>query len=209
MSQSESFLTLAARVRHEIPKVRGSRFVATAAPVQSPGEIEEFLRQVRKELHDASHHPYAWRLRDSSGLDAFRSSDDGEPSSSSGKPILQQIDSKNLTQIVVVVTRYFGGTKLGVGGLVRAYGEAAREVLSRARVLEVFRTQPIELCFPYEFTGRVQGLLTSLGIKKGQSTCSAAVTLIVEIRESLVDKLLRNFAECTGGQGRHRRLERQ
>ena len=100
-------------------KDNGSRFIALAYPVESEEEVREIVSLLRKEYHDARHHCYAYRL----GVDGavFRSSDDGEPSGSAGRPILGQIDSAGLSDILVVVVRYFGGIKLGIPGLIRAY----------------------------------------------------------------------------------------
>ena len=100
-------------------KDNGSRFIARAYPVESEAEIKEIVAALKKEYHDARHHCYAYRL----GLDGepWRANDDGEPSGSAGRPILGQIDSAGLSDILVVVIRYFGGIKLGIPGLIRAY----------------------------------------------------------------------------------------
>ena len=115
-------------------KDNGSRFIALAYPVESEEEVREIVSLLRKEYHDARHHCYAYRL----GVDGavFRSSDDGEPSGSAGRPILGQIDSAGLSDILVVVVRYFGGIKLGIPGLIRAYKTSTADAISNARVIE-------------------------------------------------------------------------
>ncbi|MCR4909981.1 MAG: YigZ family protein [Bacteroidales bacterium] len=115
-------------------KDRGSRFIAFARPVEREEEVREFLESVRREYHDARHHCYAFRL----GLDGatWRASDDGEPSGSAGRQILGQIDSAGLSDVLVVVVRYFGGIKLGVPGLIKAYKESTADALSKAVKVE-------------------------------------------------------------------------
>ncbi len=137
-----SYQTIAADLRHEPPKIKGSRHIATVAPIADESDVAAMIEAARGDFPAANHHAYAWRL----GLDGsrFRASDDGEPSGSAGKPILAQIDRLGLTRVAVVVSRIFGGTKLGVGGLIRAYGGAASEALARAVVVErrVYRADP-------------------------------------------------------------------
>lgn len=115
-------------------KDRGSKFLAFAFPVRTEQEIKEILHQIKKEHHGANHHCYAWRL----GADklAFRANDDGEPNNSAGKPILGQIQSNDLTDIFIVVARYFGGTLLGVSGLINAYREAAADAIKNSVIIE-------------------------------------------------------------------------
>lgn len=115
-------------------KDKGSKFLSYAFPVNSEDEIREIILSIRKEHHSARHHCYAWRL----GADKlhFRINDDGEPSSTAGKPIFGQIQSFDLTNILIVVVRYFGGTLLGVSGLINAYRNAALDAISQAEIVE-------------------------------------------------------------------------
>jgi uncharacterized YigZ family protein len=115
-------------------KDKGSRFLAFAFPVRSEDEIKHHLADLRKKYHDARHHCFAWRL--GADMKRFRSNDDGEPSGSAGLPIMGQIRSRNLTDILVVVVRYFGGTLLGVSGLINAYRTAASDSLEKATVIQ-------------------------------------------------------------------------
>jgi uncharacterized YigZ family protein len=112
---------------------RGSKFIAYAYPIQSEEEIKEYLEILKKEHWKAGHHCYAWRL----GTDGntHRANDDGEPSGTAGKPILGQLDSFEITDTLVVVIRYFGGTKLGVGGLINAYKSAAIDALKQVEII--------------------------------------------------------------------------
>ncbi len=115
-------------------KEKGSKFLAFAYPVFTEDEIKENIIHLKKEFHDARHHCYAWNL----GLDGnrFRSNDDGEPSGTAGKPIYGQILSHELTNVLVVVVRYFGGTKLGTSGLIHAFKTATKDALANAVIIE-------------------------------------------------------------------------
>jgi len=128
-------------------KDNGSRFIALARPVGSEAEVRDFVASVRKQYHDARHHCYAYRIGHDGAL--WRSSDDGEPSGSAGRPILGQIDSRGLSDILVVVVRYFGGIKLGIPGLIRAYKTSTADALDKACVIEKTATEPFRIRFPY------------------------------------------------------------
>lgn len=128
-----TYRTLAAPVEAEF-KDKGSRFIAFAYPIQSADEVKSYVEPLRQEHHKARHWCFAWRI----GTDGmqFRANDDGEPSGSAGRPILGQIDSAGLTDVLVVVVRYFGGTLLGVPGLIHAYKTATAEALSAGEIIE-------------------------------------------------------------------------
>ena len=128
-------------------KEKGSRFIAFAFPVSTEEQIREILDGLKDKYYDARHHCYAWRLGAEKTL--FRANDDGEPSSTAGKPILGQIQSKDLTDILIVVIRYFGGIKLGVSGLINAYREAASAALANAVVEE--RTVNVTLRIRFDY----------------------------------------------------------
>ena len=128
-------------------KDKGSRFIARAYPVESVDEVKEILASLRKEYHDARHHCYAYRI--GQGDTCYRVNDDGEPANSAGKPILGQIQSHNLTNILIVVIRYFGGILLGVGGLINAYRTAAKESLAAAETIEKTFNSQITILFQY------------------------------------------------------------
>ncbi len=138
-------------------KDRGSRFIAFAFPVKNEKEIEEALAKIRSKHAKARHHCYAWRL--GAGRDAYRSNDDGEPSGTAGRPILAQIDKTSLSDILVIVVRYFGGTLLGRGGLVRAYGGAAATALEKAEIYKVYVEEELELKCSYAVLNEVLALV--------------------------------------------------
>ena len=146
MEPEDSYLTIAAPAEAS-SRERSSKFLAYAYPVQQEEQIREILDGLRKKYYDATHHCYAWRL--GPGGAAFRANDDGEPSGTAGKPILGQLLSAGVTNCLVVVVRYFGGTKLGVPGLIAAYKEAAQEVLAAGEKVERTVDTRIEVRFSY------------------------------------------------------------
>lgn len=138
-------------------KDRGSKFLAYAYPVSSAEDVKTKLQVLKKEHPKAVHHCYAYRL----GIDGlqYRANDDGEPSGSAGKPILGQIDSAGITNVLVVVVRYFGGTLLGVPGLINAYKTATQDALQQAVLIEKWIEQHVEIQFDYPVMGEVMYLL--------------------------------------------------
>lgn len=157
-----SFLTIQHSVKGNY-KEKGSKFLSFAFPVNSESEIKEQLELLRKKYFDARHQCYAYVL----GADKlkFKAHDDGEPNHSASDPILGQIRSKNLTNVLVVVVRYFGGVKLGVGGLMQAYKSAAEDALNQATVTEVEVVKKIELRFEYACTPEAMRLVKDFELK--------------------------------------------
>ena len=172
---SAKFQTLAAEIRYEIDPIKGSRFLATAAPVSDAVMAHAFVERITSEFSKASHNCWAYRLG-SCGTE-YRSSDDGEPSGSAGRPIQSQIEGHGLSDVAIVVTRWFGGIKRGVGGLMRAYGGAAGQTLDRADIRTVRITRLIRLRFPYPCAGSVEALLASFGLSTVGSEYGARVEL--------------------------------
>jgi uncharacterized YigZ family protein len=175
-----SFLTID-KPAEGLYKELGSKFLAYAFPVASESEIKAILEALRKKYFDATHHCYAWVL----GADKskYRAADDGEPNHSAGDPILGQIRSKNLTNVVVVVVRYFGGTKLGVGGLIQAYKAAAEEALNKAVIIEKQVTVPVVLKFEYETTPEVMRLIKEFDMEISSQEYSEACVMHLEIKK--------------------------
>lgn len=144
-------------------KEKGSKFLAFAYPVSSEEEVKEHLRLLKKKYFDARHHGYAYIL----GPDAqtWRAFDDGEPNHSTGDPILGQIRSRKLTNVLVVVVRYFGGTKLGVGGLITAYRAAADDALSKAVLEECEVVTQFDISFAFTATPEIMKLIKDFDLK--------------------------------------------
>lgn len=167
---------------------KGSKFLAFARPIEGLNDIKLFLDELR-ELHPkATHHCYAYRL----GLDKqnYRANDDGEPSGTAGRPILGQIDAFGLTHVMVVVVRYFGGTKLGVPGLIHAYKTAAAAALSSVPKQTKTIKQAFKLSFDYIQMDSVMRLLKRYQIAPEQQTYAEKCSLTIEIRQTEADFLL-------------------
>lgn len=143
---------------------KGSKFIAYAKPVFSLEDISAFLDEVKSEHPKATHHCYAYRLGTDKELN-YRSNDDGEPSGTAGKPILGQIDSKGLSNVMVIVVRYFGGTKLGVSGLIGAYKTSARMVLTESLIVEKEVEITFEIQFAYLNMNEVMSLVKRYPLK--------------------------------------------
>ncbi len=186
----DSFLTIANQ-SEGLYKEKGSKFIAIAFPVESVDAVKERLEELRKEYYDARHHCYAYVLGHAG--DETRANDDGEPNHSAGDPILGQIKSRELTNTLVVVIRYFGGTKLGVSGLIHAYKTAAAEALDANKILKKDITEHITLRFPYDEMNEVMKLVKDLDLKiKGQdydSLCVMNLEVIISQMEALEEKL--------------------
>jgi uncharacterized YigZ family protein len=195
----DSFLTIASETRTEI-KVKGSRFIGDTFRVSSIDEAGESLTAVRKKEYQATHHCYAYVV----GLppdQEFKYSDDGEPNGTAGAPIHDVICGRELTNCLVVVTRYFGGTKLGTGGLVRAYSEAAKAVLDRSGRKENFVVRRFRFRFDFSVYDLWQKQLRGLEAQVEDSAFADQVTLIVSIRRSRAERMLAAFTELTSGRG--------
>lgn len=182
---------------HSETRVQGSRFIATASPVSTKEAAEQFIARIRKSHHDATHNCYAYRL----GFDAqqFRYNDDGEPNGTAGKPILTAIDKFTLTNTMVVVTRYFGGTKLGVGGLARAYGDAAEQALLSANVITRYLSDQVRISFPHSRTSNVMHVISKSGARIIDTVYDEEVHLEIEIRKSRAAELKAALVEQTSG----------
>ncbi len=132
-----------------IYKDRGSKFIGMVFPVETKEEVRKILEEIKSKYHDARHWCYAYRLGKTNPF-AERANDDGEPAHSAGMPVLNQIRKLDLTDTLVIVVRYFGGVKLGVGGLIKAYKTAAQEALDMAEIVEREIVVTVKICFPYE-----------------------------------------------------------
>jgi uncharacterized YigZ family protein len=175
-------------------KDRGSRFISIAFPVSSQEEIKSRLEALRKEYHDARHHCYAWVL--SPDRQVWRVNDDGEPSGTAGRPIMGQLNSRELTNILVVVIRYFGGTLLGVSGLINAYRTAADDALSNARIVEKHVMENWLVTFPFVAMNDVMKVLKEescrqLSLDCNGQECSAEISFRASLSEKVKGRLSR------------------
>jgi uncharacterized YigZ family protein len=152
--ESDEYITVKRSVKTEIT-TKGSRFIARLIPVTSKLEAEDMYNDVKKEHYNATHNCFAYRI----DTNIFRYSDDGEPFGTAGRPILRALDGKQLKEALCVVTRYFGGVKLGTGGLIRAYTQSAQEVISAATFLTKTYRSRIILTLPYDFENIIRNIL--------------------------------------------------
>ena len=192
---NDTYLTIAAPAEAAL-RERSSKFLAYAWPVTDEEQIRLHLDALRKRYYDATHHCYAWRL----GADGerFRANDDGEPSGTAGRPILGQMLSNGLTDCLIVVVRYFGGTKLGVPGLIAAYKDAAAAAIAAAEVVERTVDVRFRLTFPYEAMNDVMRI-----VKEEQPTVVAqqfdnVCTMTLAIRSSRADALEGRLSKAEG-----------
>lgn len=175
-----------------------SKFIATVTSVTTQEEAETVLQQLRKKYYDATHNCFAYQVGE--GQPIQKCSDDGEPQGTAGKPILDVLKGSGLTNILICVTRYFGGTLLGTGGLVRAYGHAAKEGLLAAGVMEKRSIQYFQLQMPYPLFGKVQYLLNEKAYTIKETNYTEIVSVIVEVREGNQDAFTKWLIEKTNAE---------
>ncbi|QGY42097.1 YigZ family protein [Maribellus comscasis] len=177
-------------------KDKGSKFLSYAFPVHSEEEIKEHLLRLKKEHHSARHHCYAWRL----GTEeiTFRANDDGEPSSTAGKPILGQLQSFEVTNILIVVVRYFGGTLLGVSGLINAYKSAAADVLSKTKIITKTIERRYQLHFNYPVLNDVMNIIKQENFTILNTKFEIDCLLDLSVRKSEAEKAEQIFTNFYG-----------
>lgn len=166
-------------------KDNGSRFIALAYPVESEDQVKEIVAGLKKEYHDARHHCYAYRLGHRG--DRFRANDDGEPSGSAGRPILGQIDAAGLSDILVVVVRYFGGIKLGIPGLIRAYKTSTADALAKAGVVEKVAGLSFRVRYDYLDMNAVMKVLKDLSLPVSGQIFDTQCSVDVRVRLTIVE----------------------
>ena len=184
---ADSYKTIV-RAQETTYRQLSSKFLTYAYPVETEAEIKEHLDALRKRWFDATHHCYAWRLGPHG--EQFRANDDGEPSSTAGKPILGQLLSNDITNCLVVVVRYFGGTKLGVPGLIAAYKESTAQVLAECEIVE--RTVDVELRveFSYIVMNDIMRIVKDMQPKVLGQEFDNVCTMHLSIRESESEQLI-------------------
>jgi uncharacterized YigZ family protein len=197
-NQPESYYTIGKIYGPEEIKEKGSRFLAYLYPVATAAEIDSIIGKLRKKYHEASHVCFAFRLGKGTE-EYFRCNDDGEPNATAGLPIYNEIKSKEYLNVLAVVIRYFGGTKLGTGGLARTYAAAARKVIGKATTSTVRITKEISLEFPYVFTGEIMKIIHRFAldiIKQEYTDRGVLINLAVPVaRMKEVEKILTDISK--------------
>ncbi|TND08937.1 MAG: hypothetical protein FD123_1791 [Bacteroidetes bacterium] len=177
-------------------KDRGSKFIGYAYPVSTEAEVKEHIALLRREHFDARHHCYAFRIGPDKQF--FRANDDGEPSGTAGRPILGQLQSQDLTNVLVVVVRYFGGTLLGVSGLINAYRAAAADALSNATIVERTVNEVYELLFPYAAMNDVMKIMKEEELEQWDQQFELDCRLLFSVRKSIADNVTEKLKKTDG-----------
>ena len=182
----DTFLTIASESDGTY-KDKGSKFLAFAYPVYNEDEVKEKLLFLRKKYFDARHHCYAYRL--GCNGERYRANDDGEPTNSAGKPILGQLIANNVTNVLVVVVRYFGGILLGVGGLVQAYKQATAAALSNAQIITDVVAETYQLSFDYSVINKALRVIKEMNLNCCGQEFNAICTMNVKVRKTKVEEM--------------------
>jgi uncharacterized YigZ family protein len=192
---ADSYKTIA-RAAETTYRQLSSKFYTYAYPVETEAEIKEHLDALRKRWYDATHHCYAWRLGPHG--EQFRANDDGEPSSTAGKPILGQLLSQEITNCLVVVVRYFGGTKLGVPGLIAAYKESTAQVLAECEIVERTVDVVVKVEFSYVAMNDIMRVVKDMQPRILEQLFDNLCTMTLSIRESDSEQLLGRLEKVEG-----------
>lgn len=191
----DTFFTIS-RTSEGLYKDRSSKFLYFSFPVKNEMEIKAHLSDLRKKYFDARHHCFAWVL----GKDGeqYRANDDGEPNHSAGDPILGQIKSNNLTNILIVVVRYFGGTKLGMSGLIQAYKTSAALAIEENEIVEEQVKTTISIRFPYPIMNEVMKLVKTHDIHILSQEMTLDCRMQLEFRKGLEELIVNSFGQIDG-----------
>lgn len=192
----DSYLTVKGETEAKITRKK-SRFIALSYQASSLKEVDSFLERARHSYHDASHRCYAYRLLGDDGPIEY-SSDAGEPAGSAGLPILQQLQKHDLYNVLVIVVRHFGGIKLGIGGLIHAYGDATAEVLTAARIVTKKLEIRLSVRFPPEISSAVMGLIHRHPARVEDVKYEREARVLVALPPSGVERFTRELTEATG-----------
>ena len=182
-------------------KEKGSRFVSKAIPISDQEEIKPIIEKIRKEHHEARHHCYAYII----GHDrtTWRINDDGEPSGTAGRPIMGQINSFGLTNLIIVVSRYFGGTLLGVSGLINAYRKSAASALQNSEIIERTLQEYYEITYPYAVMNDVMKILKDESIEQSKQSFALECRILINFRVSAKEKILHRLSRIDGLESRY------
>lgn len=195
---------------YEIPKIKWSRFIGNIFHIKNKEEADHYIHEIIQKYPDARHHCFAYRHEIQMNFDIFgtavytckhnKINDDGEPSNTAGKPIMSMIEKHNLHNILVVVTRYFGGTLLGVGGLIQAYTQAAQQTIQHANIIETEIIKTIEFCYDFDHIQTVRNILNTYNAKIIQETYEEKVTMTIEINSGYLEEFKKELKESSKGE---------
>lgn len=191
ISENDTYKTIEVAQGDALFKEKGSKFIGYVFPVKNEEEVKIHIEELKKKHHSARHWCYAWQL----GVEekSYRVNDDGEPNNSAGNPIYGQILSKDLTNVLVVVVRYFGGTKLGVGGLINAYKTTAKLILDEAVIVEKTVNVSFQLTFEYQDMDKVMRIIKENNLEILEQKMNLNCSFLIEIRKNNAAKILQLF----------------
>ena len=195
MSRNDTFLTVLSPTQG-LYKEKGSKFISYLFHVETEEEIKEHLVKVKKEHHDARHHCYAYILGKEG--ENWRANDDGEPSGTGGRPILGQIKSNEITKVLIIVVRYFGGTLLGVSGLANAYKTAAANAIANAHIVQHIIHESWKIEFPYASLNDIMKILKEENIEQSDHKFDLECSLTIKPRQSESKRILEKFSSIEG-----------
>jgi uncharacterized YigZ family protein len=195
LAESDTYKTIKS-ASSGLYKEKGSRFVSAAFHIAAEAEVKSVLEEIRKERHEARHHCYAYILGATG--ETWRANDDGEPSGTAGRPILGQIRSSGLTNVLIVVSRYFGGTLLGVSGLINAYRTAAENALSNAEITEHIIMESYEILYTYTSMNTVMKIIKEEDIGQSGHSFDMECRITIHIRRSATERILARFSRIEG-----------
>lgn len=196
MEKKMTYRTVLKSARDEMIEKK-SRFIASVKPVTTEQEAIDFINERRAEFRDATHNVYAYIVQENN---TCRYSDDGEPSGTAGVPVLEVLNKEHLTDLAVVVTRYFGGTLLGAGGLVRAYGKTAKLGIDKAKITEKIYCHRLEINAPYDLLGKIRYLIETGDYILGEIAYTDSVNVTAFVKYDLLDRFLKEMKETTNAQ---------
>jgi len=204
-----TYRTIETKFEYEIPKIKGSRFLTYLFPCEDKENAESLLEQVRKEHFSATHHCSAWRLWIQVHEDLFenilidpkisKTNDDWEPTNTAGKPILNVLEWEKLLNVMAIVVRYFGGTLLGVGGLIQAYTQATKDAIQNCNIVEKEILKEFELVHEYARTSLVAHLMEKYDIKLIEEICDEKSKKILSINQWLISDFEKELWEASNG----------
>jgi uncharacterized YigZ family protein len=182
-------------------KEKGSRFVSVAIPISEVESVKTIIDKIRKEHHEARHHCYAYVI--GHDRNTWRVNDDGEPSGTAGRPIMGQINSFGLTNLIIVVSRYFGGTLLGVSGLINAYRKSAASALQNAEIIERTLQEYYEIAYPYSVMNDVMKILKDESIEQSKQSFALECRILINFRVSAKEKIIYRLSRIDGLESRY------
>ena len=198
MSEKDTYKTITKPSAEVLFKDKNSKFFGYAFPIVSEEEVKTHLEDIKKQHHSARHYCYAYQLGRQESEYQFRVNDDGEPNNSAGMPIYGQIQSFEVTNVLIIVTRYFGGVKLGVGGLINAYKTAAQMALENSRIVTKTINKEIQLKFEYKDMNKVMRVIKEKDLKISNQTLELSCIINILVRLKNIKNVLESFEAIYG-----------